>query len=394
MSMGVSLCIFAVQQRTTTNLDEIHQTFCLIFRQSPISSHFSLAVQVVRRWPPNLDLTSVDMADNSTNGASKRPMGDGDEENGQAKKAKGESAFKGVVLFSGATDFSEVGRKSSLLPRSPQTQWKPVRLAALQDKDMAGVFSGPTSVHMLAVTADGELYSWGRNEKGQLGLGHAVDKRCPSLVTALKDKHVVSAATGRNHSLVLTDKGEVYAFGDNRSGQCAGDKNEMTVTTPKLVTYDGPPATRVACGAEFSALVDVQGNLWTWGHPEHGQLGHNTEGSFLEKAGKVNFEFVYNPTRVVLFVDKDPKNKNAIPVLNVTIREVACGANHCVAVDDKKRAFSWGFGGYGRLGHSETNNELVPRLIRFFDGPRRGVIGVAAGGQFNLAQVCHAKLCK
>ena len=49
------------------------------------------------------------------------------------------------------------------------------------------------------------------------------------------------------------------------------------------------------------------------------------------------------------------------------------------------QAFSWGFGGYGRLGHSETGNELVPRLIKFLDGPRRGIKSVVAGGQFNVA---------
>jgi alpha-tubulin suppressor-like RCC1 family protein len=45
------------------------------------------------------------------------------------------------------------------------------------------------------------------------------------------------------------------------------------------------------------------------------------------------------------------------------------------------QAFSWGFGGYGRLGHSETGNELVPRLIKFLDGPRRGIRSVVAGGK-------------
>ncbi len=49
------------------------------------------------------------------------------------------------------------------------------------------------------------------------------------------------------------------------------------------------------------------------------------------------------------------------------------------------QAFSWGFGGYGRLGHSETGNELIPRLIKFLDGPRRGIKSIVAGGQFNLA---------
>ncbi len=100
---------------------------------------------------------------------------------------------------------------------------------------------------------------------------------------------------------------------------------------------------------------------------------------------QVTFDFVHTPTRVVLYVEKDPRTKQATPVLGVSARDVACGANHCVAVDDKGRAYSWGFGGYGRLGHSETGDEMVPRMIKFFDGPRRGVSKVYAGGQFNLA---------
>jgi hypothetical protein len=44
------------------------------------------------------------------------------------------------------------------------------------------VSSGPCSVHILAVTDEGKVYGWGRNEKGQLGLGHTNDKKCPTLV--------------------------------------------------------------------------------------------------------------------------------------------------------------------------------------------------------------------
>ena len=54
-------------------------------------------------------------------------------------------------------------------------------------------------------------------------------------------------------------------------------------------------------------------------------------------------------------------------------------------LDERNRAFSWGLGGYGRLGHSQTGDEQVPRLIKFLDGPRRGIKKIVAGGQFNLA---------
>lgn len=113
------------------------------------------------------------------------------------------------MLFSGATDFEDVGRKGNIA-RSNNTKWKPVRLAALKDVDVVGVYSGPCSVHSFAVTADGEVYAWGRNEKGQLGIGHAMDRKTPTLVEGLKDKFIVQAACGRNHSLFLTG-----AFVDN-----------------------------------------------------------------------------------------------------------------------------------------------------------------------------------
>ena len=134
-----------------------------------------------------------------------------------------------------------------------------------------------------------------------------------------------------------------------------------------------------------SALVDIQGNVWTWGHPEHGQLGNNTEGKYIEKAGKETFTFVTSPTKVTMYVEKDPRSKAVTPIRYVNVKEISCGTNHTVAIDENYRAFSWGFGGYGRLGHSETGDEMVPRLIKFLDGPKRGIRSVVAGGQFNLA---------
>ncbi len=49
------------------------------------------------------------------------------------------------------------------------------------------------------------------------------------------------------------------------------------------------------------------------------------------------------------------------------------------------QAFSWGFGGYGRLGHAETGDELVPRRINYLDQKNRGIRDVACGNAFNIA---------
>lgn len=307
----------------------------------------------------------------------------GDNGSTEVKKAKSDLP-SGTVLFTGATDWDDVGRKTNNLARSPNTIWQPMRLEALKDLEIESVSSGSAAVHQFAVTTDGKVYAWGRNERGQLGVNDLKDRKCPTLVEALTGYRIVATAAGRMHSLFLTEKGQVLACGENKCGQC-GTKDGANFKTPQLVTYDGAPAVRIACGAEFSGMVDVNGNCWMWGSPDNGQCGNNTEGKFIERAGKEQFHYVTEPFRVNLYVEKDPKTKKSTPIPAVNVKEIACGNNHTVVIDDRYRAFSWGFGGYGRLGHSETANELVPRLIKFLDGPRRGIRKVVAGGQFNLA---------
>ena len=171
------------------------------------------------------------------------------------------------MLFSGATDWDDVGRKTNQLPRSPNTIWQPVKLAALEDVQIEYVSSGPAAVHTFAITTEGKVYSWGRNEKGQLGLNDLKDRKCPTLVTALDGYRVVKATPGKNHSLFLTDKGQVLSCGENKQSQC-GVKGSKMYKTPVLVTYDGPPAIRISAGQDFSALVDVQGNVYMFGSPD------------------------------------------------------------------------------------------------------------------------------
>ena len=148
--------------------------------------------------------------------------------------------------------------------RSPNTQYTPCRIKALEDVEIEAVSSGPAAAHQLAITSEGKVYAFGRNENGQLGLDDLKDRKCPNLITELDGHRVVAVAVGRRHSLFLTDKGQVLACGDNSQGQC-GVKGKNTYKKPELVTYDGPPAVKIACGAEFSGLVDVSGDVWMWG---------------------------------------------------------------------------------------------------------------------------------
>lgn len=121
---------------------------------------------------------------------------------------------------------------------------------------------------------DRKALSFGRNQFGQLGQPELKTYEKPTLIPDLEHVNVIQAACGRNHSLFLTDTGVVYACGDNKSGQCGiGNNTTQVVQKPTRINYRGPQIIKVGCGAEFSAILDIKGNLHTFGLPEYGQLG-------------------------------------------------------------------------------------------------------------------------
>lgn len=102
----------------------------------------------------------------------------------------------------------------------------------------------------------------------------------------------------------------------------------------------------------------------------------------------MQFHFITKPKRIEEFVVKDSKNKisDRIKFDEVFIVSVSAGKNHAMCLEassldsaasssgtaNKGRVFSWGFGGYGRLGHSGTSDEMVPRMISTFDAMCNG----------------------
>lgn len=219
---------------------------------------------------------------------------------------------------------------------------------------------------------------------GQLGHGDSIRRDEPTEISFFANYEVVAAATGRSHTLFLTSKGIVFACGENKMGQLGIGSQSQVVSTPTRVSYSGKPVVKVACGAEFSMILDALGNLYSFGSPEYGQLGHNSEGKYFATGNKLAYRCELSPRRLVFFIEKT-REGHILPLEDVSIVDVACGINHTLAIDTKKRCFSWGFGGYGRLGHTETKDELMPRNIKTFDSLNRGVKQIFCGGTFSMA---------
>ncbi|XP_047496830.1 protein RCC2-like [Penaeus chinensis] len=290
---------------------------------------------------------------------------------------------RGTLVYFGCAQWEFIGRRN-LKSIPSMIHYVPRRIASLKGIRVAFVTSHCSAAHSIILTEEGKVMAVGRNEKGQLGVGDTENRTGVVAMDTMSEFTVVSAAVGRNHTLLLTDRGSVFACGDNKSGQCGTGTTTAVIHTPCRIDFKESKVQKVACGAEFSMIVDRKGYLYSFGLPEYGQLGHNTDGKFFITSNKLSYQHERTPRRVPIFVERS-KDGHPTPVTDVQIVDIACGSNHTVALDARKRAFSWGFGGYGRLGHAEPKDEYIPRLIKFFDGHNRGVERIYCGSTFTIA---------
>jgi alpha-tubulin suppressor-like RCC1 family protein len=127
-----------------------------------------------------------------------------------------------------------------------------------------------------ALLISGELYAWGNNGSGQLGLGHYEETNIPTKVD-LSD--VIKVACGSIHTLALTKKRDVYAWGNNFQGQLGlgaeyGIKYyagiQHNICQPQKVKFenllDGEFIIKIKCGGFHSLALTNLGNVYGWGN--------------------------------------------------------------------------------------------------------------------------------
>jgi len=163
---------------------------------------------------------------------------------------------------------------------------------------LTGVATAPGSIaagwyHSLAVKTDGTVWAWGFNDKGQLGNGSNATSRAPVQVRGPGGvgflTNVVAVTAGVDHSLALRADGTVWAWGNNNKGQL-GDATTTNRTFPVQVldTTGSGNLTAIAslsAGASHSVAVTTGGTVFAWGSNLYGQLGNGRpEDSFLPRA--------------------------------------------------------------------------------------------------------------
>ncbi|KAL2098051.1 hypothetical protein ACEWY4_007258 [Coilia grayii] len=251
--------------------------------------------------------------------------------------------------------------------------------------------------HSLFLTVDGQVISCGDNNKGQLGRGKSKD---PKVIEGLEG--VAAVACGQEHCLALSSSGEVYSWGRGDEGQLGTVPQLSKMSQPLWVTIQAPwPVliTQVACGNVHSLALSAGGDVFSWGKNSHGQLGlgktvdlqpeprlvqalmgvpvtHISAGGAHTLALTLH-RLVYccgaNNAGQLGLKREDEKGRFgmcSVPALrDWDITSICCGQAHTAVLTRNGHVYTFGEGAHGQLGHSSTDNELLPRKVEGLDGP-------------------------
>ncbi|SCV68428.1 BQ2448_549 [Microbotryum intermedium] len=309
----------------------------------------------------------------------------------------------GRLLIAGGTDFAILGRKdktgnkpSSAHPERPDLPAAQI-MRWVANVKFKSVHMSHSSCHAVAISSSNEAYLFGRNEHYQLSYPLPEELTTSFLSTDgtpsptppasfpfplkylpeqnvpmnLRSQGIISAATGRGHTILVTEHGEAWSAGWNHFGQCGHDNEaheHVTSFTRVLGDLRREKVVAASCGTTFSLFLCKSGRVYAVGTGEKGVLGNGRTGEHIA-ASKVLFTEQSEP----LLVQGVLRGKQIV--------QIACGQQHAIALDEEGVAYAWGFGGLGRLGTGKQEDALSPVVIPAFAYPTETsrIVKIACG---------------
>lgn len=186
--------------------------------------------------------------------------------------------------------------------------------------------------HTGAIKSDGSLWMWGYNNVGQLGDNSVAPKSSPVQTVSAGLSWVMVAGGGYHTAAIKTDN-TLWMWGQNTEGQL-GVNDRTNRSSPIQTVSGGSNWKSVACGANHSGAIKLDGTLWMWGLNDHGQLGDNSVAS------------------------------KSSPVQTVSAgtnwKYLACGYRHTAAVKTDGSVWCWGLNDFGQLGDNSVTKKSSP----------------------------------
>lgn len=298
----------------------------------------------------------------------------------------------GQLWAFGNNNSAQLGNETNVESQEPN----PPILVALPEEAGAVLGAAAGGKHTLVMTASGQAYAFGYNYHGQLGNSTYIEGKGPHgwnptptpITLTGQDGPVIQVAGGGESSFVLTESGQLYAFGNNAFGQLGNETNINQITgkanpTPTLVTLPGQsgPVVEVAPGLQHTLVLTESGQLYSFGANTSGQLGRET----TPEPGKWA-----NPTPALI----------TLPGQDGPVVEIAAGREFSLAVTESGQLYSFGNNRFGQLGYGENsgpkpdpfeNNHQTPTLVTMPEAAGE-VIDVAAGSFHSLVLTDEGRL--
>jgi alpha-tubulin suppressor-like RCC1 family protein len=189
--------------------------------------------------------------------------------------------------------------------------------------------------HAAAIKTDGTLWTWGSNSVGNLGDNTTINRSTP-VTTFAGGTNWKQVSCGQHTAAIKTD-GTLWVWGANALGTL-GVNNTTTRCTPVTTFAGGTNWKQVSCiESSHTAAIKTDGTLWTWGYNAYGQLGINVAGTTNGRT-----------TPVTTFAG------------GTNWKQVSCLGRHIAAIKTDGTLWTWGNCDYGQLGTGDTTTRCTP----------------------------------
>lgn len=206
--------------------------------------------------------------------------------------------------------------------------------------------------HTIAIDKSGNLWGWGSNEYGQLGLDPSVESyiETPKQITWIGDANARSYtnvyATG-NTTFMLDSNGGLWGVGQNAYNLISSD-NELKQTFEFVNVIKNVKIKSVSVANDHAYAIDGTGVVYAWGDNDDDLL-------------QIDESKVSSPTKTTIKLSRyDANSKKEISLTPTTI---VAGKNHTAIVDDEGSLWIWGSNKYGQLGLGHNNDVSTPTQV-------------------------------
>ena len=284
----------------------------------------------------------------------------------------------GLLLAWGRNNYGNLGFDPSNISQLNL----PTQIASLSN--IKSIFSSQT--HSGAIKTDGSLYTWGKNEYGNLGDGTTANNYSGVRVGTGTDWDKIFMGTSPSTFAIKTD-GSLWAWGNNFNGQLGIGEFGYTPTPTQLFAAENIPKSKIFTGGNSNFEIKANGTLWAWGNNSSGQLGvgHKNNQSYpIQVGSSTDWKYVVTANSTYTLALKNDGSlwgwgKNGtngyLGIGNPSIEEylvptrigsssdweiISAGTDHNLAIKSNGSLWAWGNNLLGVLGDGTSTVRTAP----------------------------------